>query len=58
MSLNEVLAWLSILSQVQMILLMAELMPLPSAVSLLHLNPDWFNLPGAGVNEAVLERGC
>jgi len=53
---DEMLAWLSVWSEVQVIC-MVQLMPLPPDHLLLHLNPDWFNFYGAGLPGLSWERG-
>jgi len=54
---DAVLAWLSVLNEVQMILHMVKLMPLPPHRLLLRYNPDWFNLSGAGLPRLSWKRG-
>jgi len=35
---------------------MVQLMPLPAPSLLVHYNPDWFNLSGAGLSRLFLKR--
>jgi len=55
---GEVLAWLSVWSEVQMMCIIVQLMPLPSNHLLLQLNPEWFTFlvpayPGYPEEKAV-----
>ena len=46
-------AWLALWNKVQVIcmkLYMVQLMPLPHTIAFLHLNPELFNLSGAGLD--------
>jgi len=52
------MAWLSIcLEQGANDLRMVQLMQLPRHLLLIHWNPDWFNLPGAGLPQLCWKRG-
>jgi len=54
---DEVLTWLSVWSEMQMILHMVQLMPLPPRHLLLHSNLDWFNLSDAGLPRLSWKKG-
>jgi len=54
---DEVLAWLSIRSKVQMICIWSSPMPLLDHHLLLHYNTDWFNLSAAGLPRLPWKAG-
>jgi len=51
---DEVLAWLSVWSEMQMICISSTATP----SSLASLKSDWFNLSGAGLCGLSWKRGC
>ena len=60
---DEVLVWLSVWSEVQIVCIIAygpaDTTAIPKPRHLLpHLNPDWFYLSGTGLPRLSWKRGC
>jgi len=60
---DEVLVWLSVWSEVQIVCIIAygpaDATAIPKPRHLLpHLNPDWFYLSGTGLPRLSWKRGC